>query len=472
MLFNSVEFLLFFVLVFILYYALSARYRLWLLLVASCLFYARFIPAYLLILFATILIDYFAAIYIENDTRQSAKKWHLTMGIVNTCLVLFVFKYYNFFVDNYNFLASYAGISGINKWDIILPIGLSFHTFQSLSYVIEVYRGHQVAERHLPTYALYVMFFPQLVAGPIERAANMLPQLQRNNNPFLFENIKIGFTRFVWGLFKKVVVADTLALYVDAVYTNWPLHSGPTLLLATYMFAFQIYCDFSGYSDMALGAARMLGYRMTENFSLPYFSKTVTEFWRRWHISLSSWLRDYLYISFGGNRYGLLNTYRNLLLTMLIGGLWHGASWNFVIWGGLNGLFLSLEKWGNIPNWAWRRNFFTKVIGIFITFHLICLTWVFFRANTFEQAVGIIRRIVQMTDWPQLKLLDSSVFVNMLLGLLVLLTTEGVIWRRSSIDDFCHRRPIGLIVAFNVFFILLLLLFGNKTGSQFIYFQF
>jgi len=427
-----------------------------------------FIPVYVLILYLTILIDYFSAIGIENSTSIKAKKGHLLKGIINTCLVLFIFKYYNFFVDNFNFL----GNAHVQHWKVILPIGLSFHVFQSLSYVIEVYRGNIKAERNLLVYSNFVMMFPQLVAGPIERAGNLLPQLKTCDHKIEYSDFSIGFSRFIWGLFKKVVVADTAATYVDAVYNNYHQHSGMTLSLATILFAIQIYCDFSGYSDMAIGVARMLGFRFKENFALPYFSKSITEFWRRWHMSLSSWLRDYLYISFGGSRKGKFRTYVNLMLTMLIGGLWHGATWNFVIWGGLNGLYLSVEKAIGITVTN-PGNIIIKIIRSALVFVLICFTWVFFRATGFDQAIVIIRKMITDFQWSHFNPLDTNVLTSIFMAIVLLLATEYFILRKKSFDELFSLQygPLRMAIS-SVFFLMYIILFGNSDGGQFIYFQF
>ena len=427
-----------------------------------------FIPVYVLILYLTILIDYFSAIGIENSTSEKVKKRHLLKGIINTCLVLFVFKYYNFFIDNFNFL----GNGHLKHWEVILPIGLSFHVFQSLSYVIEVYRGNIKAERNLLVYSNFVMMFPQLVAGPIERASNLLPQLKNCDHKIEYSDFSVGFSRFIWGLFKKVVVADTAATFVDAVYNNYSHHSGPTMVVATILFAVQIYCDFSGYSDMAIGVARMLGFRFKENFALPYFSKSVTEFWRRWHMSLSSWLRDYLYISFGGSRKGKFRTYINLMLTMLIGGLWHGASWNFVIWGGLNGLYLSVEKALGVVVTN-PRNIAIKLAKSTLVFVLICFTWVYFRATTFSQANFIILKMVTDFQWSTFNPLNTNILASIFVSIALLMFTEYTVIRKKSFDAlFALKNGHLWLAAASVFFLIYIILFGNSDGGQFIYFQF
>jgi len=468
MLFNSIVFLLFFSVFFFFFYFLNGTYRKILLFVASCIFYMWFIPPYILILFLTILIDYYAAKKIEDSNSQRQKKAHLLFGIINTCLVLFVFKYYNFFIDNFNYL----GFQQLPNWNIILPIGLSFHTFQSLSYVIEVYRGNIKAERNLLTYSNFVMMFPQLVAGPIERANNLLPQLKECNHKITYKDFSVGFHRFFWGLFKKVVVADIVSMFTDATYNNYHAHPGSMLLLGTVFFSIQIYCDFSGYSDMAIGVARMLGFQFKENFKLPYFSKDITEFWRRWHISLSTWLRDYLYISFGGNRFGKLLTFRNLMLTMLLGGLWHGASWNFIIWGGLHGLYLSFEKLIKLPNYK-PENVIVKGIRVLYVFILVSFSWIFFRAQSFGQAATIIKKIFLNFNLSGFQYLDINIFSTAILGILLLFGFEYFVFRKYTFDQlFEKKNGDKLLSVFTIFFIFLIIFLGNNNGSQFIYFQF
>jgi alginate O-acetyltransferase complex protein AlgI len=472
MLFNSLQFLVFFVVVTAAYFALPHRWRWALLLLASCGFYMAFIPAYLLILLATIGVDYVAGIQIERASGRRRKQF-LVLSLVANLGTLAFFKYYNFFTENVNALlhALHLTTHEVPYLHIILPIGLSFHTFQAMSYTIEVYRGHYPAERHLGIYALYVMFYPQLVAGPIERPQQMLPQFYEEKH-FDFEQAVLGLQRMLWGLFKKVVVGDLLGQYVNSVYDNYPMHTGLALLLATYSFAIQIYCDFSGYSDMALGAAQVMGFRLMENFRLPYLSKSITEFWRRWHISLSSWLRDYLYVGLGGSRHGRWRTYRNLLLTMLLGGLWHGASWNFVVWGLLNGLYLSAEKMLGVRVGT-PQSLLVRVLRMVFTFHLVCLAWVFFRAGTFGQALYIVRQIVAApATFLHGTLPALNVWVPLVFAVAVLLLVEVGYLRHRSFGYWSPRlgwqRPLAVAVLLSV----LIICFGVSSGGQFIYFQF
>src|SRR3984885_7919477 len=339
MIFNSFHFLFFFLIVTTIYFLLPYNKRWILLLAASCYFYMAFIPIYILILGFTIVVDYFAGIYIENASGRR-RKLFLVFSLIANIGVLAVFKYYNFINHNFSFLLQGFGLTNpIPYLSILLPIGLSFHTFQAMSYTIEVYRGKQKAERHFGIYSLYVMYFPQLVAGPIERPQNLLHQFHEKHR-FDAERIQSGLTLALWGLFKKVVVADSLSIYVDAVYGASSHHSGATLLLATYFFAFTIYCDFSGYTDIARGVSRVYGIELMKNFDAPYFTLAIAEFWSRWHISLSTWFREYVYIPLGGNRVTLGRNFANLFFVFMLSGLWHGANWTFIVWGALHGAYL------------------------------------------------------------------------------------------------------------------------------------
>ena len=313
-------------------YAVKHRFRWPLLLLFSCYFYMVFVPKYIFILFFLIIIDYVAGLMIEQ-ARGWRRKTLLVASLVANIGMLSFFKYFNFAETEADRLCAFFGTGFHPAYlNVVLPIGLSFHTFQSMSYTIEVYRGKCRAERHLGIYALYVLFYPQMVAGPIERPQNLLPQFHA---PVKFNPVNIfeGFELMLWGLFKKSVIADNLALLVDPAYNDPKAHVGWPMVLATYAFAFQIYCDFSGYTDIARGAARVLGYNLMLNFDRPYHAQSIIEFWRRWHISLSTWFRDYLYIPMGGNRVGKWRHYFNVLVVFLVSGLWHGASWAFVVWG-------------------------------------------------------------------------------------------------------------------------------------------
>lgn len=327
MTFNSVQFLIFFAVIFLIYFLLPYRFRWLLLLLASCYFYMAFIPAYVLILFAMIVIDYVAGIFIEKSAGRR-RKLFLILSIISNIGILGFFKYFNFLSSNLSAVAHFLDWNySLPLLSIALPLGLSFHTFQALSYTIEVYRGKQKAERHFGIYALYVMFFPQLVAGPIERPQQLLPQLHENHD-FDYKRVTNGLKRMAWGFFKKVVVADHLAIIVNLVYNNPKGFTGPAFIMATVFFAFQLYSDFSAYTDIALGAASVLGIKLVENFQQPFFSKSIAEFWRRWHISLSTWFRDYVYypLALSFKKTTKTKLYLAIMVTFLLSGLWHGTA--------------------------------------------------------------------------------------------------------------------------------------------------
>ncbi len=399
MLFNSQAFLIFFPVVTIIYFLLPHRFR-WLhLLISSCVFYCAFIPVYIFILFFTIVVDYIAGIYIERS--EGKRRWYfLVMSIMANVGVLAIFKYYNFITMNIDALIHVTHLTthDLPLLNILLPVGLSFHTFQAMSYTIEVYRGNQKAERHFGIYSLYVMFYPQLVAGPIERPQNLLHQFKELHrfDPLQVQN---GLRLMLWGFYKKVVIADRLGLYVNYVYSMPDKFNAVNLIVATVFFAFQIYCDFSGYSDIALGAAQVMGFNLMVNFNRPFISKNVTEFWRRWHISLSTWFNDYLFNPFviEKREWGKKAVVTGLLLTFIISGVWHGAGWKFVVFGMLHGIamiyeFLSkkirLKVSRSIPSLIYNN------LSIFLTFCFLVFSWIFFRANTWADAMLIYNKII------------------------------------------------------------------------------
>ncbi len=475
MLFNSLEFLLFFPLVTILYFLLKHPYRWILLLVASCVFYMFFKPVYILILGFTIVIDYVAGIYIEKAADKKQKKKFLVLSIIANVGVLAIFKYYNFFNDNITSLASFMGLSNsIPYLNILLPIGLSFHTFQAMSYTIEVYRGNQKAERHFGLYALYVMFYPQLVAGPIERPQNILPQLHTEKK-FDYEGAVIGLRLMLWGFFKKMVIADNLSIIVDNVYNNPSQQNGFTFLIATYFFTFQIYCDFSGYSDIAMGSAKIMGFDLMKNFNIPYISKSIKEFWERWHISLSSWFRDYLYIPLGGNRVKKSRWMLNLFIVFLVSGFWHGANWTFIVWGALHGTYLILEILlkPSTDKLIDTTSKFGKFISVIITFHLAMFAWIFFRANSIEAATFALKQIFtnlftsfSLTGTASAPLLIYTLFIAAALFYIVDFMKENKRIKEVFQSSSYLRYAVYLFLIYSI------LLFGNTDKTQFIYFQF
>jgi len=488
MLFNSLEFLLFFPIVTSVYFLIPHKYRWAWLLAASCFFYMAFIPIYILILLITIVIDYIAGILIERSEGKK-KQLYLVISIVSTCMVLFVFKYFNFFNNNFEVLARALHLNyPISFINIILPIGLSFHTFQSLSYVIEVYRGKQKAERHFGIYSLYVMFYPQLVAGPIERPQNLLHQF-REIHYFSYQRVTDGLKLMAWGLFKKIVIADRLAILVNQVYSSPYGYSGLSLIIATVFFAFQIYCDFSGYSDIAIGTSQVMGFKLMDNFNRPYFSKSIAEFWKRWHISLSTWFRDYLYIALGGNKVPKWRWQFNLFITFLISGLWHGASWNFIVWGALNGFYLIFSIWTlNFRKYAEyklgvKKDFKTyRLVQILVTFSLVCFTWIFFRAENLSDAWYIVTHLFvdlnKLSTYPGqiYSLIDFSAYGihGFLVSILSILFMELIHFRQrhSNMRHMLSEQPAWLRWSIYYVIILLIILFGVSENNNFIYFQF
>lgn len=479
MLFNSLEFAIFLPIVVGLYFCLPWRFRTPMLLVASCIFYMAFIPAYILILFVTILIDYTAGIYIERSIGRARQIW-LIGSIISTCAVLFVFKYFDFFTGNF------VGLAHLVGWQlpkpvvhIILPIGLSFHTFQSLSYVVEVYRGRQKTERNFITYATYVMFFPQLVAGPIERPQNLLHQFYEKHE-FDYDRITAGLKRMAWGFFKKLVVADRLALYVNDVYGAPANFNGLQLTIATFFFAYQIYCDFSGYSDIAIGAAQILGFRLMENFRTPYHSKSISEFWHRWHISLSSWFRDYVYIPLGGSRCGLPRWIFAIMITFAVSGLWHGANWTFVVWGVLNGVYLltgtATKEWRDrifALLGMHRETFVRQAIMLSSTFVLTSLAWIVFRARNMGDAWYVLTHLGRGWDLHQIGT-EQFLLRQMPVAIasIIVLEVGQLLHGKIYIPSLLIRLPMVPRWALYAGFVMAVVMFGIYRKTQFIYFQF
>lgn len=489
MLFNSLHFILFFILVTGLYFLLPHRFRWFLLLVASCYFYMVFKPIYILILFFTIVIDYFAGIYIAKASGPRRKQF-LLLSLVANIGILAIFKYYNFLNENLTHLLGLAGQPNpVPFLEILLPIGLSFHTFQAMSYTIEVYRGNQKPEYHFGIYALYVMFYPQLVAGPIERPQNVLHQFYEKHT-FNYIRVVEGLRKMAWGMFKKVVIADRLAVYVNQVYNDPERYSGMPLMVATGLFAIQIYCDFSGYSDIALGSAKVMGFTLMKNFDRPYFSRSISEFWRRWHISLSTWFRDYLYIPLGGNRVSTGRWYFNLFFTFFISGLWHGASWNYIIWGSLHGIYLIFALVSpRIPENSilGEKSATGRWFHMLWTFGLVCFAWIFFRAASFHDASYIVTHLftdlslsIKAIIFNANNLRDHYLYVeiskwHLIYGLVSVLILFVVEWfqRKGSFQEWFAMRPAtvrwALYTAFGWYF----LLFGVfDSKQQFTYFQF
>ena len=469
MVFNSLQFLVFFGIVTSAYFLLAHKYRWALLLLASCYFYMAFVPVYLGILGLTIVIDYFAGIYLERF-QGGAKKIFLGCSLLANLGVLAVFKYYFFFSDNFNFLANYFSLPvHFPVFNFLLPIGLSFHTFQAMSYTIEVYRGNQKAERNFGIYSLYVMFYPQLVAGPIERPQNLIHQFYEKH-VWDSDRVKLGLLQMMQGFFKKVVIADRLAMVVDPAYANLSNQSSLNLIMASIFYSFQIYCDFSGYSDIAIGASRVMGFKLMNNFNAPYTAKSIPDFWRRWHISLSTWFKDYVYFSLGGNRVSVPRWYINIMIVFILSGFWHGASWNFVIWGALHGLFQLMGLTLNrvFPHLAADQ--LRSVAGIWMyrlfTFLLVTIAWVFFRIPKFGDIQIYFRQITQGTFSDPISLAFNTNELLFSILLIVGLYLYDLKRDKIKVDSVQLFWPIMAGMAFLIYF------FGVFNMKQFIYFQF
>lgn len=489
MLFNSIHFLIFYPLVLVIYFLLpNVKTRNILLLISSYYFYALYKFEYIFLIFLSTIVDYFTGLYMSRtDDLKKRKLLILTSLFVNLGL-LFFFKYFNFFSDNVNFLFSSLGFNAlVPRYNILLPVGISFYTFQTLSYTIDVYRGDLKAEKDFLTFALYVTFFPQLVAGPIERATNLIKQFHIYHKPN-YQRVVSGIRLMTWGFFKKVVIADRLAVMVDTVYNSPSDFDGIYFIIATFFFAFQIFCDFSGYSDIAIGSARIMGYDLMKNFDRPYHSKSVTEFWRRWHISLSTWFKDYIYVPLGGNRKGRFRTYINLFTIFFLSGLWHGASWTFVIWGVLNGLAMVFERIIKLDKFTRtlekRRDFASKTISFLLnitTFIYICITWIFFRANSVSDAINLIIpkiltnlgefSLAEFLNTREILGLERPEFFAVLLALLFMETVH-TIQKKKNITEFLYSNPF-LIRHGGYLILTIMTIWLAWTGNQqFIYFAF
>jgi len=478
MLFNSIDFAIFFPLVFLIYWGLlkgKTHAQNLLLLVASYVFYGWWDIRFVSLILLSTLVDYYVSSAIYSTQQSSKKKRLLAISLFLNLGLLGYFKYSNFFIDNFNEAFSFFGTNiSIQSLQIILPVGISFYTFQTLSYTIDVYRGRITPAHNLVTFATYVGYFPQLVAGPIERAHNLLPQFQKERSFNKSEAIN-GLGQIIWGLFKKVVIADNCAKYADLIFNNYSDHSGSTLFLGTFFFAFQIYGDFSGYSDMAIGLSKLLGIQLSQNFNYPYFSRDIAEFWRRWHISLSTWFRDYLYIPLGGSKGGKLITVRNVFAIFLVSGFWHGANWTFIVWGGLNALlFLPIlllnKNRANMQIVAHNSWFpsLKEIVQMVFTFILVLIAWVYFRSENLHQANYIVSEIFSSSFLSIPKMLS-----RVLLLLIVFFTLVEWFGRKESyaIEIFLTKYSVKLVWGVYLLVSMMIFLFAGQQ-QEFVYFQF
>ena len=472
MVFNSIAFLIFLPIVVLLFYLLPHKWRWLMLLAASCVFYMWFVPKYILILLVTIVIDYAAGMLMERYAdRHKLKKTFFIISIVSTLTVLLVFKYLNFLTANLDQLCASLGMETHLLTHIILPIGLSFHTFQSMSYVIEVYRGHQKAERHFGYYALYVMFFPQLVTGPIERPGNLLRQLHEKKE-FQYENISKGMRLILFGFFIKMVVADHLGEYVDEVFGHLDEYNSWSVWGCMFFYSFQIYCDFFGYSTIALGCAKLMGFDLMDNFRSPYLSKNIAEFWHRWHISLSTWFRDYVYIPLGGSRVKFGRWAFNILVVFVLSGIWHGAAWTFLLWGFAHGLLHIVEKAlrKRMPakeNQAKWLRISVDALCVVKTFVLVTLFWVMFRATDMEHLKAIF--VTAFTNFGGGEQMSVKPGMWVYLGLFIL---SDILLRNTRFDAWCDDKPMAVRWLIYAVLLFMVICCSSVNNFPFIYFQF
>ncbi|WP_452224247.1 MBOAT family O-acyltransferase [Lacinutrix chionoecetis] len=479
MLFNSLDFAVFLPIVFILYWFIFnkvlKRQNL-LLVVASYVFYGWWDWRFLSLIVFSSLVDYTVGLQLNKENKQSKRKLLLWASIVVNLGFLGFFKYYNFFVDNFVEAFSFFGNKiQPNTLNIILPVGISFYTFQTLSYTIDVYRGKLKPTNKLVSFLAFVSFFPQLVAGPIERATNLLPQFYKKRQ-FHYSKAVDGCRQILWGFFKKVVIADTCAEYANQIFNNSADYSGSTLLIGALFFTFQIYGDFSGYSDIAIGTSRLFGFNLKQNFAFPYFSRDIAEFWRRWHISLSTWFRDYLYIPLGGSRGGTWMKVRNTFIIFIVSGFWHGANWTFIVWGFLNALYflpllLAKRNRSNLNVVAQDRQLpnIKETVQMLLTFGLTVLAWVFFRAENVTHAFNYLKGIFN-TSLLSIPTIRPS---NLIALIIVFIVIEWIGRRQQyAIEMILLKKPRTLRWAFYMVIIAFIFVFSSETQQEFIYFQF
>lgn len=494
MVFNSTQFLIFFPIVVLVYLIIPKRVRYIWLLAASYYFYMCWNKKYIvLILFSTI-VTYAAGLLIEKAESVKVKKWIIAGGFTLNLGVLFFFKYFDFALLNINRVLSILHIEAVDDpFNFLLPVGISFYTFQALGYMIDVYRGDCKAIRNPFKYALFVSFFPQLVAGPIERSKNLISQIESMDTKFLmsFDRITKGFAMMVWGMFMKMVIADRAAIFVDNIFEYTYALGTFDGIAGALGFAVQIYCDFGGYSAIALGAAAIMGFDLMENFNTPYFATGIADFWRRWHISLSTWFRDYLYIPLGGNRCSKLKKYRNVMITFLVSGLWHGAAWNYVVWGGLHGFYQIVEDLiSPVKEKAEKAlriktdNFSYKFGNILVTFAFTCFAWIFFRAPSFSEALHYIKRM--FTNYNPWILFNDDIFrfgldikeMNILIAAVALLLIADIIRYVKGLNpgEFLYKQNLWFRWAVLIILVVVILVYGEYgidfDSNSFIYFDF
>jgi alginate O-acetyltransferase complex protein AlgI len=490
MLFNSIDFALFFPIVFILYWMVAKKLQLRnaLILVASYVFYGWWDWRFLLLIVISSAVDYVVGQQLIKAQSNAQRKWLLGLSLLVNLGFLCYFKYANFFIetfiDGFRLFGMQLESTTLN---IILPVGISFYTFQTLSYTIDIYNKKLQPTKDALAFFSFVAFFPQLVAGPIERASHLLPQFHKTYI-FNYNRVRSGLLLMAFGLFKKMVIADRAAIYANEVFNNPEAYNGVPYLIGIFLFAFQIYCDFSGYSDIAIGAARTMGFDLMKNFDSPYFSRSLTEFWRRWHISLSTWFRDYVYIPLGGSKKGRFRTYANLFIVFVVSGLWHGAAITFVVWGAIHGIVLMVEKAlysAKQPlykkSYLITQNWLARLLSAIMIFSIVCLAWIFFRANSMGDAILILKGVFTTFNWDQITLLETykigftGIEIWVLLGFIALLCVAEIMHKRFNLFRLMQKQPIVirwssyLVI---VFTIIVFGVYGTGIPKEFIYFQF
>lgn len=490
MLFNSWKFILFFPFVLTIYFLVKPRFRYIWLLIASYFFYMCWNPRYIILIGISTVITFGSGILIERShSREKSGKCWVVLSLLLNLGILFLFKYLNFTILNIEWLLNKLNAAlTVPRFDVLLPVGISFYTFQALSYTMDVYRKEIKAERHFLRYALFVSFFPQLVAGPIERSGSLLAQINQEKH-FDWDNFRDGLLYMIWGFFEKMVIADRIAILVDTVYSNYTEFVGFQIAFATILFGFQVYCDFAGYTDIAIGAAKIMGFHLMKNFRQPYFSMSIADFWRRWHISLSTWFRDYLYIPLGGNRKGQVIKYRNIMIVFMVSGLWHGASWGYIIWGGLHGVYQII---GDLlkpyyENFLKQKNIRTncfswRLLKKIITFILVDFAWLFFRAAGARTALRmILHSIRRCNPFPiltgglyEMGLNRNSITV-LTISLMILFIVDYLKEKGNIKQKFLSQNKwfyYGISYA-GILVVLFFGIYGEAYNpSQFIYFQF
>lgn len=480
MLFNSIDFAVFFPIFFAIYWIVAKKLtvRNAFLLGSSYLFYGWWDWRFLFLILFSSIVDFTIGQKIYNATKKRTRKNYLLVSLLINLGLLGYFKYSNFFIDSFiNSFRFFGAEMDSYALHIILPVGISFYTFQTLSYTIDIYRNKLKPTKDWLSFFTFVAFFPQLVAGPIERASHLLPQFFRTNT-FNVRAFKSGMLLMAFGLFKKMVIADRLAIVVNDVYSNPTGHNGQDLIIATVFFAFQIYCDFSGYSDIAIGISRTLGFNLMKNFDTPYFSTSITEFWRRWHISLSTWFRDYVYIPLGGSRNGEYRTYFNLFLVFVVSGLWHGAAITFIIWGAIHGIIIVTEKaLSNTPLKVNRKRLVPAIFCTLFTFAIVCFAWIFFRANSFADSLYIVKNLFSFNfdKWSVYNLGLPSHELDFAIISIILLLVFDAFHRKYNMLRVLNRTNViiqSLAVTVIVYSIFIFGIYGNDSVSEFIYFQF